>query len=199
LAADQTAETKENEMTTDMTEVLSRSRASLDPIVRDALTQGCTVRSRSRDGEYAIVLTDNPTLKEVFDQVDGIADDRADWTIAVPDFTLRNVTEAGPDLDFWAPVLDRSGVRVGTIRVNGSPYGKTNTDQGTVETVTVFFSMLRSGDLFRESEANSEGRALVFRAVGDADANGRVDAVVVSTGEERVFDLGTDYLVFRFV
>lgn len=186
-------------MTTDMTEVLARSRASLDPIVRDALTEGRTVRSRNRDGEYAIVLTDNPAFKKVFDRVDGIADDRADWTIAVPDFTLRNLTEAGPDLDFWAPVLDRSGVKVGTIRVNGSPYGKSRTDQGAVETETVFFHMIRSGDLFRESETDTEGRPLAFRASADADGNGRVVAVVVSTGEERVFDLGPDYLVFRFV
>lgn len=68
-----------------------------------------------------------------------------------------------------------------------------------METVTVFFSMLRSGDLFREAEADSEGRALVFRATADADSNGTVTAVVDRTGEERVFDLGPDYLVFRFV
>lgn len=186
-------------MTTDMTEVLFRSRASLDPTVRDALTEGRTVRSRNRDGEYAIVLTDNPAFKKSFTRIDGIADDQADWTIAVPDFTLRNVAEAGPDLDFWAPVLDRSGVKVGTIRVNGSPYGETTTDQGTVETETVFFHMLRSGDLFRESETNAEGRPVAFRASTDADSNGGVAAVVVSTGEERVFDLGPDYLVFRVI
>lgn len=186
-------------MTATTTDMLSRSRASLDPTICEALTQGRTVRSRNRDGEYAIVLTDNPAFKKVFDRIDGIADDLADWTIAVPDFTLRNVAEAGPDLDFWAPVLDRSGVKVGTIRVNGSPYGRTMSDQGVMETVTVFFSALRSGDLFRESEADGEGRAITFRAVADADSSGRVAAAVVSTGEERVFDLGPDYLAFKAV
>jgi hypothetical protein len=188
-------------MTIDMTEVLGRSRASLDPSVRDILTQGRTVRSRNRDGEYAIILTENRTVVDTAwgDRIDGVADDRADWTIAVTDFTFRNVAESDPDLCFYAPVFNRGGVRAGTIAVNGSPYGKTSTDQGSVRTETVFFSALRAGDLFRESEVDGEGRALTFRATADADSNGRVAAVVVSTGEERVFDLGSDYLVFRFV
>lgn len=93
-------------MTIDMTEVLSRSRASLDPIVRETLTAGRTVRSRNRDGEYAVVLTGPAVVNTTHgDRIDGVADDRADWTIAVPDFTLKNVVEAGPDLDFWAPVF----------------------------------------------------------------------------------------------
>ena len=186
---------------TDMTEVLSRSRASLDPSVRDVLAQGRTVRSRNRDGEYAIVLTDNRAVVDTTggDRIDGIADQRADWTIAVPDFTFRNVAESDPELCFYAPVFDRDGVRVGTIAVNGSPYGKTLTDQGRVETATVFFSGLRSGDLFREAEADSQGRALVFRATADADSDGRVSAAVVATGEQRTFDLGPDYLAFKLV
>jgi hypothetical protein len=190
-------------MTTDMTEVLARSRVSLDPIVRDALTQGRTVRSRNRDGEYAIVLLNDQASKEFLakrnDFFAGIADDRADWTIAVPDFTMRNVESSEPDLRFYAPVVDRSGERVGTIAVNGSPYGKARTDQGVMETETVFFSALRASDLFRESEMDSAGNAITLRAAADADSSGRVSAVVVSTGEERVFDLGPDYLVFRAV
>lgn len=186
---------------TDMTKVLIRSRAGLDPIVREALEQGRTVRSRNRDGEYAIVLSDNPIFTKRFDHVDGIADSRADWTIAVPVFTLRNIAKAeadgNPDLIFFAPVLDRAGDRVGTIRVNGSPYGKTHTDQGMMETATVFFSTLRAGDLFRESETDGAGRMLSFRAAADADSNGRVVAAVATTGEERIFDLGPDYLVFK--
>jgi hypothetical protein len=186
---------------TNMIEVLSRSRAGLDPIIREALEQGRTVRSRNRDGEYAIVLSGNPIFTKRFDHVDGIADSRADWTIAVPDFTLRNVAKADengdPELWFFAPVLDRAGDRVGTIRVNGSPYGKTATDQGMMETATVFFTALRAGDLFRESETDGAGRMLAFRATAAADSNGRVVAEVVATGEERIFDLGPDYLVFK--
>jgi hypothetical protein len=184
---------------TDMTEVLSRSRASLTPAVRDALKQGRTVRSRNRDGEYAIVLTDNPLFKQPFKRVAGIADSQASWTIVVPDFTLDNVEMSASDLLFWAPVLDRDGLRVGTIAVNGSPYGKTTTDQGPVKTETVFFPTLRSGDLFRESEVDGEGRPLVFRVAADADSNGRVVTQLVSSGEERVFDLGPDYIAFRIL
>ncbi len=188
-------------MLTDMTEVLGRSRASLDQAVRDALMQGRTVRSRNRDGEYAIVLTDNRAVVEGTrgERMDGIADDHADWTITVTDFTFRNVAESDPDLCFYAPVFDRGGVRVGTIAVNGSPYGKTITDQGPVETATVFFSTLRSGDQFRESVTDGEGRPVLFRATADADGNGRVAAVSASTGEERVFNLGPDYLAFKVV
>jgi hypothetical protein len=182
---------------TDMTEVLSRSRAGLDPTIRDALKQGRTVRSRNRDGEYAIVLTDNPIFKKLVKHGTGIADTQADWTIVVPDFTLRNVDEADPDTLFWAPVFDRDGRRVGTIAVNGSPYAKTTTDQGRVKTITVFFDALRSGDLFRESETDADGHMRVFQAITDADSNGRVVAKLVSSGEERVFDLGPDYLVSK--
>ncbi|MFC3736461.1 hypothetical protein [Paractinoplanes deccanensis] len=182
-----------------MTETLARSRVSLDPIVRNILEQGRTVRSRNRDGEYAIVLTGDRTVVDVKlgECLAGAADDRADWTITVTDFTFRNVAEADPDLRFYAPVFDRSGVRVGTIAVSGSPYGKTITDQGPVETMTVFFSALRSGDLFRESVTDSEGRAVLFRATADAEPNGRVVAETVTFGEERVFDLGPDYLAFK--
>ncbi len=188
---------------TDMAEVLGRSRASLDPSVRGALEQGRTVRSRNRDGEYAIVLTDNSLFKKPFEHVDGVADVLADWTIAVPEFTLRNVAEADaggtPELSFYAPVLDRVGDRVGTIRVNASPYGRTSTDQGEMKTATVFFHTLLAGDLFREAECDGMGQALVFRATGDADSDGRVEAEVLATGEARVFDLGPDYLVFKVV
>lgn len=189
-------------MTTDVTEALTRSNVSLDSIVRDALQQGRTLRSRNRDGEYAIVLTDNSIFEKGFDCFDcvaGVADDRADWTIAVPDFTLRNVAESEPDLLFWAPVLDRAGVRIGTIAVNGSPYGNITTDQGPVRTATAFFSTLQAGELFVEPEVNREGYPIVFRATADADSNGRVAAVVVSIDEERVFDLGPDYMAFKVV
>lgn len=189
--------------TIDMTEVLSRSRLSLDEPVRDALEQGRTVHSRNRDGEYAIVLTDDPAFRKTVKHVKDLADRQADWTIAVPTFTLRNVAQAEangePDLDFWAPVFDRVGDRVGTMRVNGSPYGKVTTDQGKVESVTVFFSALRAGDLFRESETDSAGYPLAFRVTADADNNGRVAAEVIATGEERIFDLGPDYLAFKVV
>jgi hypothetical protein len=79
---------------TDMTEVLSRSRAGLDPTIRDALKQGRTVRSRNRDGEYAIVLTDNPIFKKLVKHGTGIADTQADWTIVVPE---ERVFDLGPD------------------------------------------------------------------------------------------------------
>jgi hypothetical protein len=186
-------------MTTNMEEMLGRSRASLDSTVRDALQQGRTVRSRNRDGEYAIVLTDDRTVVGTRrgDRSEGVADDRAVWTIVVPDFTFRNVAESAPDLCFFAPVFDRSGIKVGTIAVNGSPYGKTTSDRGPVETETVFFSALRSGDLFRESETDDQGRVILFRATADADSSGRVTAVMDATGEERVFDLGPDYLAFK--
>lgn len=187
--------------TIDMTEVLGRSRLALDKPVRDALEQGRTVRCRNRDGEYAIVLSDNPVFRKRFTHVDGVADARANWTIVVPDFTLNNVATASadgdPELSFWAPVVDRNGDRVGTMRVNGSPYGRVNTDLGVMETVTVFFPTLRAGDLFRESEMTNLGRAVTFRAAADADVDGRVVAKVAVTGEERIFDLGPDYLVFK--
>jgi hypothetical protein len=188
---------------TDMTEVLSRSRLSLDSPVRDALEQGRTVRSRNRDGEYAIVLTDDPAFRKIVKHGEEIADQQADWTIAVPTFTLRLVAEADangePDLDFWAPVFDRAGARVGTMRVNGSPYGKVITDQGAVMTQTVFFSTLRAGNLFRESECDGNGNAILFRATADVDSAGRVEAETVDGGEQRVFDLGPDYLAFKVI
>jgi hypothetical protein len=187
-------------MTIDITDMLGRSRLSLDGPVRAALEQGRTVRSRNRDGEYAIVLSDDPTFRKPFEHVPGIADAGADWTIVVTDFTLKNVEGAAndgePDLYFWAPVIDRVGTRVGTICVNASPYGKTTTDQGTVVTRTVFFPTLRAGDLFRES-FGPLGAAVLFRATTDADSLGRVEAETVGTGERQVFDLGPDYLVSK--
>lgn len=187
--------------TNDMTEVLLRSRVSLDPIVRNILTQGRTIRSRNRDGEYAIILTGNPAVVETRagEQIDEVADGHADWTIAVPDFTFRNVSESDPETNFYAPVFDRSGVRVGTIAVNGSPYGKRNTDQGMVATQVVPFMFLLSGHLFTEAEIDDQGRALVFRATADADRAGRVTAVAAGSVEERVFDLGPDYLAFKLL
>jgi hypothetical protein len=188
---------------TDMTEVLSRSRLSLDSPVRDALEQGRTVRSRNRDGEYAIVLTDDPAFRKTVKHVEGIADQQADWTIAVPTFTLRNVAGAEangePDLSFWAPVLARAGDRVGSMRVNASPYGQFTTNQGPVKSQTVFFSTLRDGDRFRESERDGNGYPILFRATADADSAGRVEAETVDSGEQRVFDLGPDYLAFKVI
>jgi hypothetical protein len=188
-------------MATEMTEALSRSRASLDPIVRDILTQGRTVRSRNRDGEYAIVLTDNRAVVDTktSERIDGVADPVADWTIAITDFTFKNVTDSDPDLPFWAPVFDRAGVRVGTIRVNGTPYGTRRTTEGRVRTQALLFTSLREGDLFTEREADGQGSAVVFRATADADRSGRLTAVVVRSGEERVFDLGPDYLAFKLI
>jgi hypothetical protein len=183
-----------------VTQALSRSCAYLHLAVRTALQEGRIVRSRNRDGEYAIVVTDSPVFRKKFEHVDGIADSRADWTIAVPDFTLGNVAAADangePELSFWAPVIDRNGDRVGTIRVNAWPYGKTTTDQGPVKAEMVFFSELKVGDTFREAETDSAGRALLFRVTA-AESAGRLLAEVVTTGEERVFDDVTDYLAFK--
>jgi hypothetical protein len=182
---------------TDVTEMLDRSRLSLDQPIRDALEQGRTVRSRNRDGEYAIVLSDNQIFRKRFTHVDEIADERADWTIVVTDFTLRNVAKAeadgDPTLIFWAPVIDRTGKHVGTMRVNASPYGQVGSDQGPVKTRVVFFSALRDGDMFRE------GRAVLFQATADASSTGRVEAKAVGTGEPQVFDLGPDHLTFKVI
>lgn len=189
--------------TIDMTEVLSRSCLSLDEPLRDILEQGRTVRSRNRDGEYAIVLTDDPAFRETTVRHVEIADERADWTIAVPDFTLSNVAQASangePDLNFWAPVFDGAGERVGTMRVNGWPHGQSWTDQGTMKHQMVLFSTLLAGDLFRESICDASGAALLFRATADADSAGRVEAETVCAGERKVFDLGPDYLVFKVI
>lgn len=185
---------------TDVTEILSRSRLSLDKPVRDALQEGRTVRSRNRHGEYAIVLSDNPAFRNQLTSIDGLADQRADWTIIVTDFTLANVVKAEsdgrPELPFFAPVLYPSGHRAGTIMVNASPFGNTNSDQGRIRTQVVFFSTLRQGDLFRESVADEMGRAVVFQATGDADDDGRVEGKSAA-GEVRVFDEGPDSLVFK--
>ena len=188
-------------MTTDMTEVLSRSRATLDPHARGILSQGRTVRSRNRDGEYAIVLTDNRAVvnTKASERIDGIADQAADWTIVVTDFTFKNVAESDPSLLFWAPVFDRASVRVGTICVNSDPCGTLETTEGRVHTQVLPFTSLREGDLFCEAEADGQGLALVFRATADADQAGRVTAVVASSGEERIFDLGPDYLAFKVI
>jgi hypothetical protein len=188
---------------TDMTEVLSRSRLSLDAPVRDALEQGRTVRSRNRDGEYAIVISDDDAFHKTSVKHIDFTDAQADWTIVVPDFTLSNVAQASadgePELCFWAPVFERAGGRVGTMRVNGSPYGRTLTDQGPVKSQTVFSSTLRAGDLFRESDRDASGAAPLLRATADADDNGRVEAETVAGGGRRVFDLGPDYLVFKVI
>lgn len=187
----------------DMTEVLSRSCLGLDEPVRDALEQGRTVRSRNRDGEYAVVLTDDPVFREPVDHIRGIADQRADWTIVVPTFTLHNVAQAeadgDPHLSFWAPVLTRSGNRIGSMRVSASPYANTMTDQGMVQTRFVFLSTLRTGDLFRESVGDDAGRAILLRAVTDADDRGRLEAETVGGREQYVFDLGLDYLASKVV
>jgi hypothetical protein len=186
-----------------MTEMLGRSRASLDPHVRDILSQGRTVRSRNRDGEYAIVLTEDHPFTQVFDRIDGVADSRADWTIAVPGFTLNNIVQAEaagePGLDFFAPVLDSSGNRIGTIRVNGSPDGTRNTDQGRIATRVIPFCLLFDGDLFTEAVVDDQGRAVVFRALSGITADGAVHAEALTTGERRVFADVTDHLAFRVV
>lgn len=185
-----------------VTDILSRSRLSLDQPVRDALQQGRTVRSHNRHGEYAIVLSDNPAFRGKLESIDGIADQQADWTIVVTDFTLKNVVQAEangePELCFFAPVLFRDGHRAGTIAVNASPFGNTNSDQGRIRTKVVFFSTLKAGDLFRESIADEQGRAVIFQATGDADETGRVEGKS-ATGETRVFDEGPDSLVFRVI
>jgi hypothetical protein len=188
---------------TDITEQLDRSRVSLDPVIRDILTQGRTVRSRNRDGEYAIVLTDDRAVVDTKhgERLGGIADDRAEWTITVTDFTFKNVADAEangePSLYFWAPVFDRDGVRVGTIAVNADTHGTRRTDQGRRRTRVTPFMFLLEGDLFTEAEQNEQGEAVVFRATADAGRGGHVEAVVEATGESRTFDLGSDYLVFQ--
>jgi hypothetical protein len=190
---------------TDVTEMLARSRLGLDQPIRDVLEKGRTVRSRNRDGEYAIVLSDDQIFRKRFTQVGWVADERADWTIVVTDFTLRNVAKAeadgDPTLIFWAPVIDRTGKHVGTMRVNASPYGQIGSDQGEKKTRVVFFSSLRDGDLFCSDEAfiYSARRFVLFRATADATSTGRVEARSVGTGEPQVFDLGPDHLTFKVI
>lgn len=187
---------------TSMAEVLGRSRASLSPAIREVLAQGRTVRSRNRDGEYAIVLAPDAKVvrhgaHSVIEGIDHLADALAAWTIVVTGFTFDNVSKH--DDDFFAPVFARGGERVGTIRVNNSARGKTTSDQGQLETDVVFFTTLRAGDLFREAETDSAGRVILFRATADATADGYVTAETVGGGEHRVFDLGPDYLAFKVV
>lgn len=183
--------------------ILERSCASLDAPVRDALSQGRTVRSRNRDGEYAIVLAPDAVVVQTrpgsrIDNIGHLVDDRADWTIVIPGFTLANVA-GNPGKDFFSPVFANTGERAGTIRVNDSPFGASSTDQGRKRHQTVFFSELRSGDLFREAEQDRDGYAVLFRAISDADGTGRVAAQAIVDGTSRVFDLGPDYLVFKII
>lgn len=191
-------------MLTDMDQVLGRSRAALPSAVRDMLTEGRTVRSRNRDGEYAIVLTEDRTVVDakIFDYRKGIADQRADWTIALTGFTFRNVVDAEangePELHFFAPVFARDGLRVGTIRVNASPWRTVETDHGRADAFILPLISLRAGDRFVEQEADDHGRAVTFRALYAAEA-GRVLAEVLASGEQRVFDLDPDYLASKVV
>jgi hypothetical protein len=188
-------------MLTDMTEVLSRSRASLSPAVRDILTAGRTVRSRNRDGEYAIILTDNRAVVDgaAGERMDGIADQRADWTIAITDFTFDNVVAAPPELRFFAPVFARNGDRVGTIAVNGSAKGRRRTDRGVVDTEVMPFASLHAGDLFAEQATDDQNRCITFRVVTDPDIDGQSVVEEVLSHEQRTFEPGPDYLVFRLL
>lgn len=193
-------------MSTALADILNRSRASLDAPVRDALTEGRILRSRNRDGEYAIVLAPDAKLIRTpkaspgsrISNIDHLVDERANWTIVVPGFTLTNVA-TNPGQDFDAPVFANSGERVGTIRVNDSPFGFSSTDQGRKQHQTVFFTALRAGDLFREAESDADGYVVLFRATSDATNAGRVTAQAIVDGSPRVFDLGPDYLAFKVV
>jgi hypothetical protein len=177
--------------TTDMTGTLARSSVRLDASARGILSQGRTVRSRNRDGEYAIVMADR--LSEELN------DGRADYVISITAEVFERM--AGDQFAMAsATVADRHGAHLGEIRVKGWSEGERGTEMGRVSTVLVPFSDLREGDLFSESESDDEGRAVVFRvtADADADANGKVHATVAG-GDERVFDLGADYLAFKVV